>query len=51
MKMEKRKETRLTIVDENGRVYERWNIIIEEDVQDEGRTLKLFVTERGKKKR
>lgn len=35
--------TRLEIIDENGRQYSRWNCIIEEDVQDEGRTLKLFV--------
>lgn len=42
--MIKRKETRLTIVDEDGgRVYERYGIVIEESIQDEGRTLKLFV--------
>jgi len=44
--MEKRKETRLTIVDERtGRIFERFNIDIEESIQDEGRTLKLFIKE------
>ena len=41
--MKKRKEDRLTIVDERGRVIERWNVNIVEYIQDEGRTLKLFI--------
>lgn len=47
--MKKRKETRLTIVDESGRRYERFNIEIEEDIQDEGRTIKFFVKGKGEK--
>ncbi len=42
--MDRRKETRLTVVDESGRVYEKYNIIIDESIQDDGRTLKLFVS-------
>jgi len=40
--MNKRKEDRLTVVNENGIVCEFWNIEIQEDIQDDGRTLKLF---------
>jgi hypothetical protein len=42
--MKKRKENRLTIVEDGkGRVYEIWNVEITESIQDEGRTLKLFI--------
>jgi len=41
-----RKETRLTVVNERGRVCEFWGVEITEDIQDKGRTLKLFVKER-----
>ena len=41
--MNRRKETRLTVVDETGRVYEKYNVIIDESIQDDGKTLKLFV--------
>jgi len=41
--MTKRKETRLTIITKEGRALELWNVEIEEHIQDEGRTLKLFV--------
>lgn len=41
--MKKRKEDRLTIVNEKGRILELWNIEIIEDIQDNGRTLKLFL--------
>jgi hypothetical protein len=44
-----RKETRLTVVNEHGRVCELWNVEILEDIQDEGRTLKLFVNTRKEK--
>jgi len=40
--MNKRKEDRLTVVNEYGRVIEFWDIEINEDIQDEGRTLKLL---------
>jgi hypothetical protein len=39
----KRKEDRLTVVNEKGRVCEFWNVEIQESIQDEGRTLKLFI--------
>ena len=41
--MKRRKEDRLTVVNEYGRVIEFWDIEIDESIQDEGRTLKLFV--------
>ena len=41
--MIRRPENRLTVVDENGCVCEKWNVQIDESVQDNGRTLKLFV--------
>lgn len=34
---------RLTVVDESGRVYERWGVDIELVEQDDGKTLKIFV--------
>lgn len=43
--MNKRKETRLTVVLGSKRVFERYNVEIEESIQDDGRTLKLFVNE------
>lgn len=39
--------TRLCIVDENGRQYDRSDIKIEADIQDAGQTLKLFVSEKS----
>lgn len=41
--MIERYETRLVIVDESGRVIDRSNIRIAESIQDNGRTLKLFI--------
>ena len=38
--------TRLEVIDENGRAYTRWDCKVEESVQDDGRTLKLFVGEK-----
>lgn len=38
--------SRVTLVDERGRVYERYNLSVVADVQDDGRTLKLFVDKR-----
>ena len=35
--------TRVEVIDENGRVYTRWNCGVEASLQDDGRTLKLFV--------
>ena len=42
-KMKEREETRLTVVFGGKRVFEKYNITIVEDIQDNGRTLKLFV--------
>ena len=39
----KRKETRLTVVYGDKRVFEKYDVEIEESIQDDGRTLKLFV--------
>lgn len=36
--------TRLEVVNESGRCFTRWDCVIEPSVQDQGRTLKLFVT-------
>ena len=41
---------RLTIIDETGRVYERYNIVIQQLIQDDGKTLKLFINEKKKTK-
>lgn len=43
--------TRLTIVDETGRILEKWQADIEPSVQDGGRTLKLFVNHNPSKPR
>lgn len=41
--MKKRKETRIEIIDETGRVYVRWDCEITESIQDNGKTVKFFV--------
>jgi len=41
--MNRREEDRLTVVNEYGRVLEFWDIEIDESIQDDGKTLKLFV--------
>jgi hypothetical protein len=38
------KVTRLEVIDDTGRVYTKWNALIELSLQDAGRTLKVFVT-------
>lgn len=43
--------TRLTVVDETGRILERWQADIDPQVQDNGRTLKLFVKHNANKPR
>lgn len=40
------KITRIELIDENGRTYSRWNVWVKASVQDDGRTLKIFVSER-----
>lgn len=36
---------RFEVIDETGRAYSRWGVDIELHYQDDGRTLKVFVTE------
>lgn len=40
------KFTRLEILDETGRAYTLWNCKIDASVQDQGQTLKLFLSHR-----
>lgn len=35
--------SRVEVIDETGRQYVRWNCKVEQQLQDDGRTLKLFV--------
>ena len=35
--------TRVEVIDETGRAYVRWGVGVATEVQDEGRTLKVFV--------
>ena len=44
--MNKRKEDRLVVINEYGIVTELWNIEIKEDIQDKGKTLKLFINKK-----
>lgn len=37
--------SRIVVVDENGRIYDRHNLKVEISTQDHGKTLKLFVKE------
>ena len=37
------KVTRFEVIDENGRVYQKWNCNVELSYQDDGRTLKVFI--------
>lgn len=49
--MNKRKENRIVVVKGDNKICEFWNVEIRESVQDNGRTLKLFIKEsRGEKK-
>lgn len=40
--------TRVEVIDENGRSYTKWNCSVELSYQDNGRTLKLFLTPKTK---
>ena len=43
------KITRFVVVDnKGGRVYDKWNVQIEAQLQDDGKTLKVFVYEKQK---
>ena len=37
------KVTRVEVIDETGRVYTKWNVKVEAQLQDDERTLKIFV--------
>ena len=43
--MKTRKENRLVVVKEK-KICEFWDVDIEESIQDEGRTLKLFIKQK-----
>ena len=43
--MKERKETRLEVIMDGKRMFVKWNCKIEESIQDEGRTLKLFISQ------
>ena len=49
--MEKIKNcTRVEVIDENGRSYVNWHPdnIVKFDMQDDGRTMKIFIKRKGK---
>ena len=41
------KVTRVEVIDETGRKFVKWNVNVVADLQDDGRTLKLFISERS----
>lgn len=41
--MNTNKITRVEVIDETGRVYSKWNCSVELHIQDQDRTLKVFV--------
>ena len=44
--MKIRKETRIEIIENGKRKFVKWDCEIEESIQDDGRTLKLFIKEK-----
>lgn len=38
--------TRVEVIDDKGRAYTRWSVIVQLSLQDDGRTLKVFVSPR-----
>jgi hypothetical protein len=42
------KITRVEVIDENGRTYTKWTCSVALSYQDDGRTLKVFVTPKKK---
>lgn len=42
------KVNRVELIDDTGRVYSQWNVSVYVQLQDDGRTLKVFVTSRDK---
>lgn len=47
--MDASKITRVEVIDETGRAYTRWDVKAEVSIQDEGRTMKIFITSKKKK--
>lgn len=47
--MDTTKVTRVEVIDTNGRAYVHWgkNSIVEIQLQDEGRTIKIFISKRN----
>ncbi len=41
--MDTRKITRVEVIDEEGRQFTRWDCSVVASIQDEGRTLKIFL--------
>lgn len=39
------KISRVEVIDSTGRAYVKWNVKVEQNIQDDGRTLKIFVKE------
>lgn len=35
--------TRIEVIDDKGRAYTKWDCVVTPDIQDDGRTLKLFI--------
>ena len=46
--MDTSKITRIEVIDENGRSYVKRDCIVEVSIQDEGRTMKVFVEQNKK---
>ncbi len=48
--MDLKKVTRVEVIDENGRAYTNWNVKeVIASLQDNERTLKLFISEKNRK--
>jgi hypothetical protein len=47
IKMNKRKETRIEVIMDGKRKFVKWNCEIEESIQDNGRTIKLFIKQKA----
>lgn len=45
--MDTSKITRVEVIDETGRAYTRWDVKAEVCIQDEGRTMKIFVHDKN----
>ena len=48
MEINETKITRFEVIDKTGRAYVKWNCKIEQSIQDDRRTLKVFVQDKDK---